>query len=97
MIKEVENPHLSIEDLSEMEYAIRQNLADIEVYKALDDYLSFIGVGNYILSALKDNSISGYAQFIDERKKQPRTEINILVGSVLGVVSVLKKYISGKL
>ncbi|MES2372203.1 MAG: hypothetical protein V4557_06465 [Bacteroidota bacterium] len=97
MMSAVENPKISLQDLNDLEDRIKNNRATSEDYSVLDNYLSFLGVKNYILSTLEKHRINGYEEFIDQRKNYSSSEINMLVGSVLGVISTLKKYITGKL
>ena len=52
--------------------------------------LSFIGTNNFFLGKLNDNKIDGYEDFIIQRKTDPRSVLNMLVGTILGVISVLK-------
>lgn len=97
MMSAIENPKISIDELNKLEELIKENRAKFEDYSLLDNYLSFLGIDNFILSKLRDNKIDGYEDFIYQRKSFSSSSLNMLVGSVLGVISVLKKHISGKL
>lgn len=97
MMNTIENPNVSIEYLNELEPLIKENKAKPKDYEILDNYLSFLGVENFILNKLKDNRINSYQEFIHLRKTKSDSAINTLVGVVFGVISTLKKYISGKL
>lgn len=94
----MENPKLSIDDLSTIEDKIKNNSAVTTDYEILDNYLSFNGVDNYILNKLREKRINNYNEFINLRKnKNSDADINMLVGAVLGVISVLKNFVAGKL
>lgn len=94
----IENPKLSIDDLNTIEDKIKKNSAVTTDYEILDNYLSFIGVDNYILNKLREKRINNYNEFINLRKnKNSDGDINMLVGSVLGVISILKDFVAGKL
>jgi hypothetical protein len=96
MMSEIENPKLSIGQLNELEDLVKNNKAKAEDYEKLDNYLSFLGIDNFILGKLKESRIDSYEDFIFERKNN-NGKLSLLVGSVLGVISTLKKHISGKL
>ncbi|MFZ6024241.1 MAG: hypothetical protein ACOYVG_07265 [Bacteroidota bacterium] len=97
MIAEIENPQMSLIDLSSIEDKVKDNTATSTEYESLDKYLSFLGVENYILNALNKSLIRSYEEFITQRKNSNNSDINLLVGTVLGVISILKKHITGKL
>src|ERR1700733_9243186 len=92
--KTIENPKISIEELNLAEEKIKNNSATNIDYENLDKYLAFIGFGNYILNKLKEKRVNNYNEFIYLRKNKNvhSGDINMLVGSALGVVSVLKKF-----
>jgi len=92
----IENPKMSVDDLNKLEELIKANKAKSEDYESLDKYLTFLGVSNFFLNKLNENKIDGYADFIYQRKIAPSSTLNMLVGAGLGIISVLKKHISGK-
>lgn len=93
----IENPKISIEELNKLEERIKQNNAGPNDYDLLDSYLSFLGVKNYIITRLREKNINSYEDFIYQRKTSQNSAVNMLVGGILGVVSYLRKHISGKL
>ena len=97
MMGTIENPKISIEDLNNMEKRIKENTATSIDYKKLDDYLSFLGIKNYIITKLHSSKIDDYQDFIYQRTNKNSSELNKLVGSVLGVISYIKNHILGKL
>jgi hypothetical protein len=97
MMNTIENPKLSISDLNRLEDLVKNNTAKVEDYELMDNYLTFLGINDFFLTKLKENDIEGYADFIYRRKSGSSSTINLLVGTALGVLSVLRKHILGKL
>ncbi len=96
-MNEIRNPILTISQLNELKDLVKDNKARAEDYEKLDDHLSYLGIDNYIIGKFKESGIDSYEDFIYERKNNTSSRINFLVGSVYGVISTLKKHISGKL
>jgi histidyl-tRNA synthetase len=97
MMSTIENPKYTTEDLNKLEHKIKENKAEVKDYEYLDNYLSFLGIPNFLLNKLREKNIDGYAEFIYERNLNSNKSISLLVGIALGVVSTLRKYIAGKL
>ncbi len=95
----IENPQITMTELNALEELVKENKAQSEDYERLNSYLNFLGFGNYLISRLKQSNINSFEDFIYIRKKgrQPLGDTNMIVGSVLGVISFLRKHISGKL
>lgn len=97
MMSTIENPKMTIEDLNNAEESIKANKAKAEDYERLDKYISFIGApDNFLLNKLKESNVDGYEDFIYQRRVAPSSNLNMLVGTALGVISILKKHVSGK-
>ncbi len=97
MMSTVENPKMTLADLAKIEGDIRLNKADGEVYRRLDNYLRFIGnADDYFLNRLREGGILSYEDFINQRTRPSNYQIPYLVGIAMGVVSTIRKYISGK-
>jgi hypothetical protein len=93
----IENPQITLLELDKLEDKIKDNSASKDDYARIDYYTTFlIGVRDFFLNKLKESRITSYEDFIYQRKKQSSSELNVLVGTALGMISVLKKYVTGK-
>jgi hypothetical protein len=93
----IENPQITLLELDKLEDKIKDNSATRDDYIRIDYYIKFLtGVLDFFLNKLKENKIPSYEDFIYQRKKQSSSELNVLVGTALGMISVLKKYVTGK-
>jgi len=95
-----QNPKLDKETLSLLKNKIETNTATKEDYEKLDYFLSPFGVDNFI-EILKENGINSYEEYIIERKKdiekRNRHANGVVLGSIMGAISALEKYITNKL
>lgn len=100
MMAQIENPQLTIESLGILEKKIELNTAMPEDYKRLDGYLTSIGLKPYVIEVLKEYEFNSYEEYILERKKsyelKERITESTILGTILGIISGLKKYIQGK-
>jgi hypothetical protein len=92
----IENPKITNGELNRLEYLIKKNEAKPGDYARIDNYLTFLGRHNYFIGKLNDNRIEDYEDFIFQRKTDPRSVLNKLVGTALGMISVLKDHVAGK-
>lgn len=97
----VPNPKLDIETLSLIKKKIEMNEASSKDYETLDYFLSSFGYKNFILDRLKEYEILSYEEYILERKKsfdlRNRNVNGAALGTILGAISALEKYITNKL
>jgi hypothetical protein len=96
-----ENPKLDISTLSLLNKKIQLNSATGDDYKMLDYFLSpFFGI-DFVLNKLKENNIYSYEEYIIERTKpisqKNRAVDGLILGTIMGAISVLEKYISNQI
>ncbi len=96
MMPTMENPQITLVELDRLEEQIKKNTALPKDYERLDKYLNFLGFENYLISKLRQSNVESFREFISRRKLGNSSNLNVLVGGVLGVLSFLRKYISGK-
>lgn len=96
----IQNPRLDIESLVSLEHKIKSNNATPDDYETLDYFISNLGVQDYILNKLKKHGIDSYDMYILKRKDSNDSisisANGILLGTILGAITVLKDYLSKK-
>jgi hypothetical protein len=99
----IENPKLDVDTLSILKKKIETNEAKVKDYEILDYFLSSPGFDykNFILERLKEYNIHSYEEYILERKKsfefRNRAVNGFALGTILGAISALEKYITNKI
>jgi hypothetical protein len=96
-----ENPKLDKATLALLNKKISQNEASVNDYKLLDYYLSSFLGKDYILNKLKENNIYSFEEYILERSRpigiKNRAVDGAILGSILGSITVLDKFISNEI
>lgn len=91
-----QNPSITLKEVSLLETKVIQNSAEVVDYKLLEYFLTIVGAEKEILlNKLKEKKIYSFEQFIEERKN-PKRDISIidgeLLGTILGATSYLIEY-----
>ena len=96
-----QNPKLDIITLSLFKKKIQMNTATANEYKTLDYFLSSFFGDDFLLKRLKENEIYSYDEYIIERTKpisqKNRAVDGAILGTIMGSISVLEKYMSNQI
>jgi hypothetical protein len=90
------NPKMSITELKILEHNIDENIAKVEDYIRLDNYLVFLGSREIILETIREYKMEDYEDFVFQRKINPHGDINCVIGTAMGITCRLRRHISGK-
>lgn len=93
-----ENPKLEKPLLSLLSKKILQNTATADEYKRLEYFLSPFFGKDFLMNRIKEFNIYSFEEYILERSKpiaqKNRAVDGAILGTILGSISVLDKYIS---
>ena len=95
---QIENPRLSLDELSTLQRKIEERIAGASDFEKLDFFLYSLGANKLILNKLKEYNLNNYSEYIEltNRPFDPRiNEIDKNIqGISLGIISYLRTYLS---
>jgi hypothetical protein len=88
-----ENPSITLKVASLLELKVDQNTATKDDYELIEFFLKILGAEKEVLlNKLKEKNIYSFEQFIEERKN-PKRDILIIDGNLLGTILGATSYI----
>jgi hypothetical protein len=92
----IENPTYTLDELIVLEKKVTNNIASIADYNKIDDILNSMGLQNIIKEKMRESGIISYADYLVERKLN-KIDTSTITGTILGVISALKRTLTNKL
>lgn len=97
---EKRNAHFDLESISRLEEAIINNTANESDYENLNEFLSGLGLRDYLKIEFQKYNVWSFKTFIDNRNKKNELrdtqQESILLGILKGTIGFIKKNIISK-
>jgi hypothetical protein len=96
----IDNPILSLKNLTDLENKISENKATADDYEEIDFFISSIGGDkNYLKNVILQNGFRDFYQYVSEKSENKEgrlVQLGKIHGTVLGAISFLKTYAKDK-
>jgi hypothetical protein len=94
---QIENPRLSMDELTNLQKKIEGRIASASDFEKLDYFLFSLGAKKLILNKLKEYNLNSYSEFIESKNRPLDPLTNELdkniQGISLGIISYLRTYL----
>ncbi|MBS1777820.1 MAG: hypothetical protein JST70_00750 [Bacteroidetes bacterium] len=91
-----ENIQFTLSDLELFEKKVRNNEAELSEYLRFDKFIQTQGLSTYLNEKIKENGLSSFEDYLYERKRRG-IDTSGVTGTILGITSTLKKYLTNTL